>query len=415
MSIELRPLGVNCNIACQYCYQNLQRDAGNLTRSYDLEAMKEAIETEGGPFTLFGGEPLMVPVEDLEDLWAWGLERFGSNGVQTNGSLITDRHIELFKKYRVHVGISVDGPGALNDARWAGSPERTRQATEKTEQAIERLCSERIPPSLILTLHRTNATSEKLPRLQQWVLYLESIGVRSIRLHLLEVESAAIRRKYALTPEENIRALRSFRELQKQLKFIRFDVFEDMEKLLFAQDAAATCVWMACDPNTTRAVRGVEGRGQRSNCGRTNKDGVDFTKSDSPGFERYLALYQTPQEWGGCQGCRFFLMCKGQCPGTAIDGDWRNRTEHCEIWKTLFRELEEEALEAGRMPISAHPVRTAMEKEFLRCWSEGQNTSMSAALEKLETAYYETVLRPHQGAASPSKEHGHGDHWDDRR
>ena len=44
MSVELRPLGVNCNIQCQYCYQNPQRDAGNLADSYDMEAMKEAMD-----------------------------------------------------------------------------------------------------------------------------------------------------------------------------------------------------------------------------------------------------------------------------------------------------------------------------------------------------------------------------------
>ena len=60
-----------------------------------------------------------------------------------------------------------------------------------------------------------------------------------------------------------------------------------------------------------------------SNCGRTNKDGVDYLKSDHQGYERYIALYNTPHEHGGCKGCRFFLMCKGQCPGTAIDGDWQ--------------------------------------------------------------------------------------------
>ena len=80
-------------------------------------------------------------------------------------------------------------------------------------------------------------------------------------------------------------------------------------------------------------MQGIEGTDQRSNCGRTNKDGIDFVKSDREGFERYLALYYTPQEYGGCKDCRFFLMCKGQCPGTAIDRDWRNRTEHCEVWK----------------------------------------------------------------------------------
>ena len=98
MGVELRPLGVNCNLACQYCYQNPQRDAGNLTRKYDIEAMKRAILAEGSPFILFGGEPLLVPVEDLEELWRFGLERFGSNGIQTNAVLINDRHIELFRK-----------------------------------------------------------------------------------------------------------------------------------------------------------------------------------------------------------------------------------------------------------------------------------------------------------------------------
>lgn len=32
MSVELRPLGVQCNIKCTYCYQNPLRDAGNLPR-----------------------------------------------------------------------------------------------------------------------------------------------------------------------------------------------------------------------------------------------------------------------------------------------------------------------------------------------------------------------------------------------
>src|SRR5438270_12373093 len=104
MSVELRPLGVNCNIRCRYCYQNPQRDAGGLTKTYDLSAMKAAIEEEGGPFTLLGGEPLLLPLADLEDLWAWGLANFGSNSIQTNGVLINDSHIDLFKRYRVSVG-----------------------------------------------------------------------------------------------------------------------------------------------------------------------------------------------------------------------------------------------------------------------------------------------------------------------
>ena len=93
----------------QYWYRNPQRDAGNLSRVYDLDLMKSAVLQEGGPFTLFGGEPLLLPLADLEELWSWGLQQFGGTSLQTNGVLVTDAHIQLFKKYRVHVGISLDG------------------------------------------------------------------------------------------------------------------------------------------------------------------------------------------------------------------------------------------------------------------------------------------------------------------
>lgn len=405
MGVELRPLGVKCNIQCQYCYQNPQRDAGNVLHSYDLQKMKAAVEAAGGGFTLFGGEPLMVSEKDLEDLWGWGLQKFGSNGVQTNGTLINDNHIRLFKEYRVHVGISVDGPGALNDVRWVGTIERTREATAKTHAAIERLCREGLPLSLIVTLHRANATSDKLPVMHDWFRYLQNLGVTSARLHVLEVENELIRRKYALSAAENREAFLSFLALEKELTTLKLDVFQDMRNLLLGTDQSTTCVWNACDPYTTRAVQGVEGSGQRSNCGRTNKDGIDFTKADREGFERYLALYHTPQEHGGCKGCRFFLMCKGQCPGTAIDSEWRNRTEHCDLWKGLYRHLEDELLDAGLSPISARPEREQVERVFLDTWTAGRNTTIASVLQQL------TPPQPGQGPGAHGG-HPHGDHTD---
>ena len=377
MGVELRPLGVRCNIQCQYCYQNPQRDAGNLTRSYDLDLMKAAIKAEGGPFALFGGEPLLVPERDLEELWSWGLEQFGQNTVQTNGTLLNDEHVRMFHAYKVGVGISIDGPGELNDVRWQGTLGKTRAATARTEKAIERLCEEGLKPSLIVTLHRANASAEKLPRLHQWFRDLDEMGVHSARLHLLEAENADIRARYALSVEENVAAMTSFADLQSELSLLKFDVFADMRQMLLGQDTGVACVWSACDPYTTQAVQGVEGQGQRSNCGRTNKEGIDFAKAGKPGFERYLALYATPQEHGGCRDCRFFLMCKGQCPGTAIDGDWRNRTEHCEVWQTLYARLEADLVAQGLTPLSLRPERQDLENAHLERWAAGRNAHMS--------------------------------------
>lgn len=384
MGVELRPLGVKCNIQCQYCYQNPQRDSGNVLQSYDLDKMKAAVEREGRGFTLFGGEPLILPEHDLEDLWAWGLEKFGNNCIQTNGSLINENHIRLFKKYKVSVGISIDGPEALNDVRWAGSLEKTRAATARTEHAIERLCAEQITPSLIITLHRLNATADKLPLMHQWIRKLEGLGVRSARLHVLEVDDERVRQKYALSSEENTVALRSFLHLSRSLSRLKFDIFGEMRDLLLGSDAKASCVWTSCDPYTTAAVRGIEGNGQASNCGRTNKDGIDFVKASVAGYERYLALYQTPQDAGGCQGCRFFLMCKGQCPGTSIGGDWRNRTEHCEVWKSLFRQLEQEHLQVGKIPLSLSRRRVEVEEALVQHWMRGENRSLMSVVDEVE-------------------------------
>lgn len=378
MTVELRPLGVFCNIACDYCYQQPQRDAGNVAKAYDIELMKAAIEAEGGPFALFGGEPLLLPLKDLEALWAWGLERFGENSVQTNGTVIRPAHIELFKRYKVHVGLSMDGPGELNAARRAGRPEKTLAATAKSEQAIRDLLAAGVTPSLIVTLHGLNARGEALERMNAWFRELDALGVRKVRLHVLESETEAIRQALGLTQQESIDAFLNFRRLERTLPRLRFDVFAEMRHMLMGEDDQASCVWTGCDPYTTRAVRGVEGMGQRSNCGRTNKDGVDFVKSAAPGYERYLALYHVDQADGGCQGCRFFLMCKGYCPGTALEGDWRNRTEHCGLWMALFAELEAELVAEGGTPLSLRADRAALEREMMAAWASGNNPKLNS-------------------------------------
>src|SRR5262245_34770509 len=121
MSVEARPLGVKCNLSCEYCYQEPQREAGNVAREYDLSAMQRTLLREGQPFSIFGGEPLLLPLADLEELMAFGLANFGYTAIQTNGSLLEEEHISLFLKYKVHVGVSLDGPGPLNDARRQGT------------------------------------------------------------------------------------------------------------------------------------------------------------------------------------------------------------------------------------------------------------------------------------------------------
>lgn len=425
MTVEVTPLDVACNLSCTYCYQNPIRDAGNTGgKAYDMELMKAELRRVGQHFTIFGGEPLLVPIEDLEELWRFGLETHhervaqgseshgSANGIQTNGALITEAHLDLFQKYNVHVGFSMDGPDELNDARWSGTLDKTREATRRSQWAIEECLKRGIAASLILTLHRGNVgTPDRFARVKEWLRGLESLGMLHARLHNLEIEYPEIKSQLELTDDENIVIFAEFARFEAALAgekpegvpSLRFDIYHDIEQALGGSENV-TCTWSPCDPYTTAAVHGIDGQGRLSNCQRANKDGVNWVKADTVGKERQFALYNTPQEHGGCQGCRFFLMCKGQCPGTAIDGDWRNRSKDCRLWYTMFEIKEREMLDRGEIPKSVGPDRKQREQAYLeKLWkSTGIPYRMYG-----HGDHYDGGERPHGDE--------HGDHYDDAR
>lgn len=406
MTIEVLPLGTRCQLACRYCYQDPIRDAGNqVSADYDMHAMKRALEKENYQFTLFGGEPLLMPLEDLEELWRWGQERFGANNVQTSGALVTDAHLELFRKYDVAVGLSLDGPGALNDVRWAGSVARTRAATQHAEGVLYRLLEVGHPVGLITTLHRGNASAQYLPELLDWFRELDRRGLRNTNLHLLEVESEDVRDKWALSEDELVTALLACVDLHSELERLVMQPITDMVELLLGDDRSVSCTWNACDAGTTRAVQGIDGRGEKVNCSRTNKAGVDLPKADRELMVRPLALYHVPQEHGGCAGCRFWYACKGHCPGEAEQGDWRRKTEHCGTLKRVFGELERRLAALGFRPLSRDPVRLErVEQRLLEAYAAGRNLSIRDA--------------DNGGLSAAPRGHGdapHGDHDDTKR
>lgn len=385
MSVEVRPIGEKCNIKCVYCYQEGIRAAGNVQSTYSVDAMIERLARIGERFTLFGGEIMMVPDRDLERLFAYGLEAHGGCGLQTNGTLVAPHHLDLFERYRVDVGVSIDGPGRLNDARWAGSDAATRRGTARTEGLIEAMARRGRPPSVIVTLHQANAGAARLPLLCDWLRYLDSIGIRRVRLHVLEVDSAEVGAGLMLDPPAALAAMRRLRALERELSGLRFDIFDEVEAMLRADDAHVSCIFQVCDPYSTRAVTGVEGDGRLTNCGRTNKDGVGYLKTAQPAYARQLSLYRTPYAEGGCQGCRFFLMCKGNCPGMARDGDWRHRTADCDLWFGLFADAEAAMQAGGETPLSLAPERGAMEQLAIEAWTAGFNPTL-ATLRTIATA-----------------------------
>ncbi|MEO0971659.1 MAG: radical SAM protein [Pseudomonadota bacterium] len=121
-----------CNIACTYCYFFFGGDESykghpvvvpvdvthGLTRF-----VREGIDDygiESVSVILHGGEPMMMKPQRFDEMCQTlrdGLEahcrlRFG---MQTNAMLVNDKWVDLFEKHQVGVGVSMDGPKAIND------------------------------------------------------------------------------------------------------------------------------------------------------------------------------------------------------------------------------------------------------------------------------------------------------------
>jgi uncharacterized protein len=325
MTIEYLPNGISCDLTCKYCYQENMRIAGNISAPLAFVRVKETLTKQGAPFAVFGGEALLTPKTKLEEIFKFGLKQFGSNSIQTNGLRLDEDHIELFKKYKVGVGISIDGWGELN------SPRSDIDVTSKIIANIKFLTHSGIIPSIIITIHRANAK----PDLINFIFWLKDLGITHVNLHILETDSPKVKKELELSNEENFTIFRLIYDELKSTKLF-INPFSDIKQLLTNENPQVICVWNACDAINTQAVQGVAPDGSLVNCGRTNKDGVNWLKAESQGKERYLALYNTPLEYGGCKDCLYFFACKGQCPGTAIDGDWRNKTAHCQFWYSMI-------------------------------------------------------------------------------
>jgi uncharacterized protein len=382
LSVEVNVVGMRCGapaggLSCTYCYQGAVRvqSKNEAPDRVDHAAVQRAVLAAAGPagFSVFGGEPLLASLEDLEKLWAFGLEKYGKNGVQTSGRPITEAHIALFKRYSVHVGFSIDGPGELNDARRAGSNTQTREATAWSIAMLRRCLREGIGASLIVTLHRLNARPDRLPALLEWFRDLDAAGLQSARLHLLELDGPG--KALALTADENVAAMAAAQDLERTLKTLRFDVFADVLAKLRDPDASATCVWNDCDPWTTPAVHGITASGGRGLCQRVHKDGKQYLPADTQSRVRQVVLWNTPQAEGGCSGCRFFLQCGGQCPGTAIAGDWRKRSVDCPTWYNVLERVEAEMLQRGERPASLAPDLDARVARRLAAYVAGPDAA----------------------------------------
>jgi len=119
-----------CNINCSYCYMYnlgdstalLQPKTISIELVHILARKLQIYKVKYGlpllRIALHGGEPLLAGklkfstyCEDLFAALGEGFELY----VQTNGILIDHEWVDIFSKYKIVVGLSLDGPQEIHD------------------------------------------------------------------------------------------------------------------------------------------------------------------------------------------------------------------------------------------------------------------------------------------------------------
>lgn len=120
-----------CNLNCSYCYEyNMGDSSWKKMPKYMNEGLfsktliriKEHCEAHGFDnisISLHGGEPLLVGHEIFAKYLALAEDILGdyrlTMGIQSNGLLLDESYLTLFKKHGVTLGISLDGLPSDND------------------------------------------------------------------------------------------------------------------------------------------------------------------------------------------------------------------------------------------------------------------------------------------------------------
>jgi uncharacterized protein len=373
MTIEIVPT-YSCPVGCTYCYWQASWNINpNLMRKveYDIDLMIDSWEKlskkrNNKQAVFHGGEPLLIPINDLWEICNKLKEKGCTNfGIQTSTYNMSDEHIKLFKAFNFSVGISFDGPWVktcpkclidsndkcpncgtetieldLNRGRgWIFNPKMQKEFTQKTIYWIDRLHAEGISVGTITVLNRFNAGDDlRLNRLLKFYLERKWLNVRFNPVH----EDMEGLKWLELSEDRYVDVYLKIAQVCLD-NGMHWEPIRDMQNAILGISLHSCWHASQCDATNTTGATFVNGQGEYTVCPKLSskfKTALQNDLTHNPQPWRPNILKQIPIEYGGCKGCRYFYLCQGGCEADGYEGDIRNRTRMCKWIYALYQYLE---------------------------------------------------------------------------
>lgn len=179
-----------CNLDCDYCYLADRANTVRMPRAVLRRTFERVLASrharEGFTVVWHAGEPLVVGIDFYEEAIALlgeldtlGLEIHHS--FQTNATLVTPAWCSFFRRHRIRLGVSVDGPAFLHDAHRKTRSGRGTHGRVMT--GVRRLQEHGVAFHVISVL-----TSRSLDHADELFRFYVENGIRRVGFNFEEVE-----------------------------------------------------------------------------------------------------------------------------------------------------------------------------------------------------------------------------------
>jgi uncharacterized protein len=324
-SLLIKPASAVCNLDCEYCFY-LDRDADpyrelparRMTED-TLERLVKSYLSYSYPQSSFifqGGEPTLAGLAFFRQLVEFQ-KQYGRNGqqvsnaLQTNGTLLDEHWCGFLREYSWFVGLSLDGPEAMNDL-YRYNKQR-RGTWRRVVDSVELLQKHKVEFNILCVVSRANV--EKARELYR---FFKGLGVNNIQfIPLAEFDASGNPLPFTIAPEQYGRFLvELFDQWWPDRRTMHIRFFDNIAESLAGLKPTTCTLHETCDSYVV-----VEYNGDIFPCDffvekpwKLGNILVDSWSEIASRPRRFEFASKKTLAHPDCQACEYQSICHGGCP-----------------------------------------------------------------------------------------------------
>jgi uncharacterized protein len=362
LNLLIKPASSSCNLRCKYCFyydvaDNREIKNFGIMNDETLENMVKRVFEDveySANFAFQGGEPTVAGIEYFKKFHEF-VEKYNVNKIQvnfslqTNGTLLDKKWMELFKKYNYLIGVSLDGNKNIHDtfridANGEGTFSRVLKATKMLTKAG-------VEFNILCVVNKLIAQNGKLI-----YNFFKNNGFRYYQfIPCLDAFNCSKEEDYTLTTEDYGKFLDETFNLWADdiLSGKRISVrhFDNYTKIILGEAPEACDMVGHCNMNAV-----LESDGSMYPC---DFYVLDEYKVGNVNESSFVELFKSEKEQeflnsslkvnDKCKTCDYFKICRGGCrrhKDLMADGTYENR--FCQSYKYFFEKNINRMVEVAR-------------------------------------------------------------------